>query len=411
MGWGDMKIAYLVNQYPKGSHTFIRREIAALEMRGVDVLRFSVRGSSEELHDPLDRAEKGRTQVILGKGVKGLLRGLVRSAFLQPVKLSAAAKLAIQLGWTSESGVGKHLAYLGEACVLKAWLDEERPDHLHAHFGSNSTTVALLLRELGGPEFSFTAHGPEEFDKPGLISLGEKIRRARHVFGISSFGRSQLYRQVDRSHWAKIGIMRCGVDDQFLRDEPTPVPDTKKLVSVGRINEQKGQLLMIEAVAQLKQRGQDFELVLLGDGEMREALEERIRDLDIGDRVKILGWASGEEVRRHLLEARALVLPSFAEGLPVVIMEALALGRPVLTTYIAGIPELVGNGECGWLVPAGSLPELVDAMELVLSTGVERLTEMGAEGRRRVLQFHDASKNVSALLDALGVELPSETVA
>lgn len=397
-----MKIAYLVNQYPKVSHTFIRREIAALEAQGIDVQRFSVRDCPDELSDDADRDEQSRTRVVLQDGVAGLLGGLVKNAIKRPAKLAKAAQLAAKVGWKSEAGLPKHLAYLAEACVLMDWMDEgDVPDHVHAHFGSNSTTVAMLLEELGGPTFSFTAHGPEEFDKPGLLALGEKIRRSRNVFAISNFGRSQLYRHVDLSHWDKVRIMRCGVDEQFLQGEPTPVPDTKKLVSVGRLSEQKGQLLLVEAVAQVAERGHDFELVLVGDGEMRPQVEQRLRERGIADRVTITGWASGEEVRRHLLEARALILPSFAEGLPVVIMEALALGRPVLTTYIAGIPELVGDGECGWLVPAGALPQLVESIEQVLQTPVDELSRMGAEGQRRVREFHDASKNAQSLVDAL----------
>lgn len=399
-----MKIAYLVNQYPRGSHTFIRREIAALEARGTEVSRYTIRGTKEELSDPADRAEQLRTRSVLKGGAMGLLMALIACTLRHPLKLARALRLAVQVGWTSERGLIKHLAYLGEACVLLGWMREDPPDHLHAHFGTNATTVAMLLHLLGGPNYSFTAHGPEEFDKPGLISLGEKVLRARCVFAISNFGRSQLYRQVPRSHWDKIHIMRCGVDAQFLAGGPSPVSETGRLISVGRLNEQKGQLLLVDAVAELAKRGRDFELVLVGDGEMRPTLEARISALGISDRVTITGWATNAEVKEYLQGGRALILPSFAEGLPVVIMEALALGRPVLSTYVAGIPELVEPGKCGWLVPAGALPPLVDAMEKVLQTPVEQLSEMGAEGHRRVLEFHDASKNAQALLDALSTD-------
>ncbi len=396
-----MKIAYLVNQYPRGSHTFIRREIEALEAMGVEVSRYTLRGTTENLSDPADRAEQLRTRIVLEGGAMGLLTALMGCALRHPLKLARALRLAVQVGWTSEGGLLKHLAYLGEACVLLRWMHGDPPDHLHVHFGTNATTVAMLLHVLGGPNYSFTAHGPEEFDKPGLISLGEKILRARCVFAISNFGRSQLYRQVPRNHWDKIHIMRCGVDAQFLAGGPSPVPDTLRLISVGRLNEQKGQLLLVDAAAELAKRGTDFELVLVGDGEMRATLEARICALGVSDRVSITGWATNAEVKEYIQRGRALVLPSFAEGLPVVIMEALALGRPVLSTYVAGIPELVEPGMCGWLVPAGALSPLVDAMEAVLQTPVQRLSEMGAEGYRRVLEFHDASKNAQALLDVL----------
>jgi glycosyltransferase involved in cell wall biosynthesis len=315
--------------------------------------------------------------------------------------------MAARVGYGSERGMVIHGAYLGEACVLLEWLVEEGVDHVHAHFGTNSTTVAMLVAALGGPGYSFHVHGPEEFDKPAAIALGEKVERSRFVCAISHFGRSQLYRQVGYAHWPKVQVVRCGVDAAFLTGDGRAYPTAPRLVSVGRLSEQKGQLLLIEALGQLAREGAEFELVLVGDGELRPQVEAAIAQHNLTERVHITGWASGDEVREHLLSARAMLLPSFAEGLPVVIMEALGLGRPVLSTYVAGIPELVTPGENGWLVPAGSVTHLVTALRDVLATPTATLEAMGAAGREAVLARHDVRVTAKSLADLLHEHVPT----
>jgi glycosyltransferase involved in cell wall biosynthesis len=399
-------IAYLVNQYPKMSHTFIRREILALEALGRRIERFSIRRVGEDLADAADREEAKKTRVVLDVGVIGLLSALMRTLLFRPGSFLSALRSAIRMGYRSERGLILHFAYLAEACVLVPWLERAGVEHVHAHFGTNSTTVAMLASQIGGVPFSFTVHGPEEFDKPDLIGLSEKIRRARFVVGVSSFGRSQLYRRCHAVDWPKIHVVRCGVDQSFL-DEQRVTPSTApRLVCVGRLCEQKGQILLVRAAARLKEIGAHFELVLVGGGELQSLIESMISEHGLADQVRITGWASGETVRREILAARALVLPSFAEGLPVAIMEALALGRPVITTYVAGIPELVENGQCGWLVPAGSVEDLVTAMQACLTASAEDLLRMGMEGRKRVIERHD----VRACARALNELFPHEEV-
>jgi glycosyltransferase involved in cell wall biosynthesis len=398
-----MRIGYLVNQYPKVSHTFIRREIQALEARGVDVVRFSVRDTSAELKDDDDRAEARRTNVLLPDdrtaAAAALGSALARCLAQSPSRFQAASALAVRFAGRAERQA-VHAAYLGEAARLKLACDEQRVDHVHAHFGTNSATVAALCHALGGPTYSFTAHGPEEFDKPDLISLDDKIAGARFVVGVSSFGRSQLLRRTKAAAWPKVRVVPCGVDDAFLSDRwLQPVGEARRLACIGRLCEQKGQLLLVEAAAAVRDRVGDFELVLVGDGELRGEVEALVAKHRLEGVVRITGWASGAEVRAELLGARAMVLPSFAEGLPVVIMEALALERPVLSTYVAGIPELVDAG-CGWLFPAGSVPPLVDAMVAALQAPVDELRNKGSEGRRRVLARHDARLAAELLDDA-----------
>jgi glycosyltransferase involved in cell wall biosynthesis len=384
-----MRVAYLVNQYPKISHAFVRREILAVEKAGCEVFRYSLRRTREALPDALDRDEAAMTRAVLDVGPIGLFLALVAAFVGRPAAFFRTLRLAWVVGRRSERGIVRHVIYLAEACVLLRWFTRENIEHVHAHFGTNSTTVAMLCRTLGGPSYSFTAHGPEEFDKAPLLGLGHKIKRAAFVAAISSYGRSQLFRRCPFQDWPKIDVIRCGVDASFFGDAPAPMPRQPRMLAIGRFCEQKGQLLLIEAMARLRREGNPAELVLIGDGNLRGEIEAAIQRNDLGKHVQIVGWADGATIRKTLDESCALVMPSFAEGLPVVIMEAMARARPVLSTYVAGIPELVVPGRNGWLVPAGSIDALTHAIQDMVATPQERLAEMGFRAREDVLRQHE----------------------
>jgi colanic acid/amylovoran biosynthesis glycosyltransferase len=394
-----VKIAYLINQYPQASQSFIRREINALEALGLTVDRYTLRTWDQQVVDPGDIAEKQKARVVLGVGAVGLLRALLAVCFTRPGRFFRTLRLAWRMGKRGDRGRLYQLIYLAEACVLLGWLRDSGAQHVHAHFGTNSTTVAMLVRSLGGPTYSFTCHGPEEFDRPEALKLGEKISRAAFVVAVSEYGRSQLYRWCGYEHWKKIHVIHCGVDSSFLTANPPPLADTARLVCVGRLAEQKGQLLLVEAAARLNQQSIPFELVLVGDGPMRREVESLVTRHGLEHCVKITGWMSNDQVREQILASRAMVLPSFAEGLPVVVMEALALERPVLSTFVAGIPELVESATSGYLVPAGSVEGLAAAMREVLSAPIDRLRDMGRAGARRVAKQHDARIEAEALLE------------
>jgi len=394
-----LRIAYLINQYPKVSHSFIRREILALEQLGVEVQRFALRGWADELVDPADIAEREHTRYVLQRGVGSLMLAVARQLFAAPMRFGRALRLAVRMTARSEKSLPYHLIYLAEACVLMAWLKDNTADHVHAHFGTNPAEVATLLHALGGPSFSFTVHGPEEFDKPEAIALGEKIRRSAFVVAISSYGRSQLYRWSRSQDWARIKVVHCGLDAGFHSGTLPSITHEPRLVCVGRLCEQKGQLLLVRAAHLLVREGLPLQLVLAGDGEMRSEIETLVAELGLSGHVRITGWIDAASVRTEILAARALVLPSFAEGLPVVLMEALALARPVLSTYVAGIPELVRSGEAGWLFPAGDVESLAVAMRECLAASPTDLDKMGAAGRRRVLERHSVDTEAAKLME------------
>jgi colanic acid/amylovoran biosynthesis glycosyltransferase len=391
-----LRIAYFINHYPKVSHSFVRREILALERQGFVVQRIALRGWRDSLPDEEDRQEQKRTHYVLREGLWGLLLPMVRAMLRTPSRFFAVAALAVKMSRNSDRPLPYHLIYVAEACRILEWLVGFGSVRLHAHFGTNSAEVAMLVRALGGPPYSFTVHGPDEFLRP--IGLEEKIRRSSFVVAISNFGRSQLFLRCRHADWPKVKIVHCGLEKSFYEDA-SPTRGPPRLICVGRLCEAKGQLLLIEAAALLADKGIAFELVLVGDGSMRQEIEDLVQKCELGARVRITGWISSSEVREEILAARALVLPSFAEGLPVVIMEAMALRRPVLSTYVAGIPELVRHGQEGWLVPAGAVKELAEAMEACLASPIDDLRRLGDAAQSRVLVRHCADTEAGKLAE------------
>jgi colanic acid/amylovoran biosynthesis glycosyltransferase len=390
-----LKIAYFINQYPKVSHTFIRREILALERQGFQVLRIALRGWDETLPDPQDRRERNLTWYVLRRGVFGLVFPTLRAALRSPLRLLEALRLARRMHRTIGRPLAYHLVCVAEACRVARWTRDFGASRIHAHFGTNSAEIVMLAEVLGGAPYSFTVHGTDEFMRP--MGLEEKIHRASFVVAVSSFIRSQLYMLSRRADWDKIKVAHCGIEREFYSGQLAPVPATPRLICVGRIYSVKGQLLLIEAAARLAAEGVSFELVLAGDGPQRSAAEQLIRKYGLEDRIRITGWISSAQVREEILAARALVLPSFSEGLPVAVMEAMALRRPVLATYVAGVPELVSQGESGWLFPAGSVEALAEAMRDCLAKRSEEIRGMGDAAYARVIERHSIDTETGKL--------------
>jgi colanic acid/amylovoran biosynthesis glycosyltransferase len=390
-----IRLGYLTSVYGRAADTFIRSEVAALRSLGHEVRTFSIRRPpSTELVSELIRREQAETEAVLDLS-------LPRS----PRKMLEAARLAARVRTPGLKGHLLPVIYLMEAVYLAGRLRAGGVEHLHNHIGENSAAVAMIAASLAAIPYSLTIHGPGEFDRPRELALDVKIGRSAFVAAVTEFGRSQLFRWTRYADWPKVRIIHCGVEPLFLDRELDLPPEAPHFVCVGRLHEQKGQLVLIEAAGRLAAEGVDFSITLVGDGPMRGAIEEAIERLGLTKRVRLAGWMGAEGVRDEILKARALVLPSFAEGLPVVIMEALALGRPVISTYIAGIPELVETGACGWLVPAGSVEELARVMREALASPVEELARMGREGARRVAERHDSrieARKLSTLFGASG---------
>lgn len=389
-------LIYLTTEYPHVSHTFIRREILELERLGYRIDRVALRSGSA-IVDAEDVSEQGLTLHLLERPLTWLAATASRGAWLAGIRLRNGMAAAMRLSRASERGLMRHAAYLVEALVLLAVAKRCGAQHVHVHFGTNAASIAHLASLMGGPSFSMTVHGPDEFDAPIGFSLGWKIETAAFAIAISSFGRAQMQRWVPFSSWSKLHVVHCTVGGDWFKAATDLRGHEIDLVCVGRLSEQKGQLLLIDAFADAVEAGLRGRLVLVGDGELRPAIESKARARGISDRVVLAGWCSGAEVREHLLRARALVLPSFAEGLPVVIMESMALRRPVLSTAVMGIPELVQDGQNGWLVTPGDREGLADALLRIDRTSVDCLRQMGLAAQKRVLERHATASQVSKL--------------
>ncbi len=398
-----IRIAYFTNVYPAVSHAFIRREILAVERQGLKLMRTALRGWDSAIYDEEDREEQSKTRYVLKDGLLPLVVAVVTTAVRKPGRFLRALRLALRLGRRSTRSLPYHLVYLAEACRLLGWLDEFEAEHVHVHFGTNSADVVMLARVLGGPPYSFTVHGPVEFDNIDYFGLADKIERSAFTVAITDFTRSQLCRTVPFDQWSKIRVVRCGLDPEFFSTPPSPVPSAPRLTCIGRLVEQKGQQVLIEAAARLRDRGRNFTLSVVGGGPMADEVARLVEQFGLTDRVELPGAVSMAHLLDELRRARGLVLPSFAEGLPMVIMEAMALGRPVVSTYVAGIPELVVPGETGWLVPAGAVEPLVEAMDELLRSPVHRLQDMGAAAFSRVRAYHSAD-DVAGILANLFIE-------
>jgi glycosyltransferase involved in cell wall biosynthesis len=396
-----VRLAYLCNLYPAVSHSFVRREIEGVEQAGHEVHRFSLRPARADLKDESDLREAACTQVVLRQGALRLIFSALLLAFSRPGKTFHAIGAAASLSGPGIGSKFRHLAYWLEAAWLVRRLEALRIEHVHAHFGTNPAAVALIARAWGGPPFSFTVHGPDEFDAPVALSLGRKIAGAAFVVAITHYCRSQLMRWSAPTEWEKIKVIRCGLDDEILNATPEPVSAASTdFVCIARLSTQKGLPLLIAACERLRDAGEQFALTIIGGGELRESLDQEIERRRLAGVVTLAGICPTPDMHRRLRGARAFVLPSFAEGLPMTIMEAFALSRPVVTTMIAGIPELVDD-ECGWLIPAGSVEALAEAMKSALHAPAAELSRKGAVGRERVLRQHSVRITAAEIVHAI----------
>ncbi len=390
-------VAYLTGQYPRATDTFIQREVAALRGHGLVVETYSVRRTGAEHHvGEEQRAEAARTFHILEATANPLV---TLRAHLSTLRHPKRYLRGLRLAWrTAPGGIRGHiynLIYFAEAVVLAHHMRARGVVHLHNHIAKASCTVAMLASTVSGIPYSFTLHGPDIFFEPIHWRLDEKIARAAFVACISHFCRSQGMIFSDPAHWERLHIVHCGVDPS-LYDTPRGAP-TKRLLFVGRLAVVKGVPVLLRALHQVAAEHPDLHLTLIGDGPERAALEDEARALGLSGMVDFVGYKGQSEVAQALRDADILVLPSFAEGLPVVLMEALAARVPVLTTRIAGVAELVEDGISGRLVAPGDPTDLANALRALLDVPPEVHAAMGQAGRDRVVAEFDSAAEAGKL--------------
>ncbi len=396
-----LRLAYLTSLFARPSDTFVRSEVDRLRERGVEVQTFSIRRpEGETVSDVNVEQHQSNTDYILEAGVVRLLVATILCMVASPQRFLHAARLAWQTRSPGIRCLVLQAIYFAEAAYLARKIRHAKLTHLHNHIGENSATVAMLAASLANIPYSLTIHGPAIFTAPRRWALGTKLDRAAFTACISSFCRSQCMQYAEPSTWPRLHVVRCAVGEAFLevpqRNVPTDQPPL--IVCVGRLCVDKAQRLLVEAAAQLAAEGERFRLLLVGDGPERSAIELRIEQQQLSACVEIAGWQSSERIHELLLEASVLALPSFAEGLPIVLMEALALECPVISTHIAAIGELVEHDQNGWLLPPGELEPLVASLREAIHLPADRHAEMGRRGRQRVLERHHPERQTDQLL-------------
>lgn len=393
------RVAYLTGMYGRPSDTFIRQEVNQLRRLGFEVRTFSIRRPDAGVDPDADvLAHREATEYLLEAGAAGLLASAARTLVTRPGRSLRALRLAWRTRAAGLRGMLRQAVCWVEAARLAEHLRAERIDLLHNHIGENSATVAMLAGELAGVPYSLTIHGPGIFFAPHAWALGQKLNRAAFTACITDYCRSQCQLFAPPEAWERLHVVRCAVPEAFLEAPSTPdEAEPPTLLCVGRLCPEKAQRLLLEAAARLAAEGRRFRVVLIGDGPDRAALEQASKENGLSDSVEFAGWRSSQEIAERLRTARALVSCSFAEGLPIVLMEAYASGCPVIATRIAATYELVEEGKTGWLIPPGDVDALTAAIADALDAPQSERRAYAAEGRRRVEERHHPHRQAERL--------------
>lgn len=403
-----MRIAYLVSQYPAASHTFIRREIEALRARGLDIATYSVRPPSEsERVASWDRAAFEDTTYLLPTRLGVLVAAHVSAMIKWPLAYLSTLRLALDHRAAGAKALLWSLFHFAEAVVLAHALRRDKIDHVHNHFANAGATVGLLATHLVRIPWSLTLHGISETDYPAGLLLARKIAAAKFVACVSWFGQAQAMRITPPVHWHKMSIVRCGLN--LIGLEPAIGPELKpaddiRIVCVGRLSPEKGHLGLLDAFAGLRSHGVIAQLVLVGDGPERAAIKQHAATLQLGDTVLFKGQLGERDTLAEIRRASLLVLPSFMEGLPIVLMEAMALGVPLVASRVAGIPELVEDGVEGLLFRPSDWSDLRDKMTMILTDDVLS-RRFSAAARAKVEAQFDINRVIDPLIEQLALTI------
>ncbi len=407
------RIAYLVSRYPAVSHTFILREVLELRRVGFHIEVASING----LDRPADRltkdelAEASSTFYVKEGGLGGALRANSFVACRRPSAYMRGLWFAVGLGGTDIRKIAMGFLYFIEAIIVGHWMEKNELQNLHVHFATPASTVGLILSKVFPISFSITVHGPDEFyDVPGYL-LAEKIASACLLCVIGFYARSQVMKSCDPSDWPKIRVTPLGVDPNLFVPKPVrSIGKVFEIICVGRLVPAKGQHVLISALYRLRSGGRSVRLRLVGEGPDRRSLEQASRRLGIQDHVIFEGAVNQDEIQELFAKADVFALASFAEGIPVVLMEAMAMEIPCVATWIAGIPELIRDLQDGLLVAPSDEIALAGAIARLIDDGDLR-RQIGAAGRRRVIDQYNLQPNVARLANVFDEYLNNPELA
>lgn len=394
----SVRLAYLISQYPTRTHTYILREVQQLRLRGADIETVSI-GAPDSPRDELpddERAEADRTFYVKSAGVSGAIGPLFRTILSNPLRFARGVLTTIRLGGWDPRVLVAHFLYLGEALVVGDWMRRKGLVHVHTHY---SSTVALLLARVFPVSVSASIHGSAEFREPTAFHLAEKIAACDFVRAISRYGQSQLMLASPPDQWEKLEVVPLGIDTQLydggvFDSAPSPL----RILSVGLLAATKGYPVLISAVDRLLRDGRAVQLRLVGDGPDRALLEALVKARGLSGHVEFMGSLAQAELRAEYRGTDVFALASFAEGVPVVLIEAMSMGIPCVATGITGIPELIEHGVSGVLVPPADEVSLAHAIAMLADDPVRRRA-IGASARVRVIAKYNLQTNADSLLE------------
>jgi len=394
----QLRLAYLVSQYPTTNHTFILREVRTLRGLGFEVQVASVRAPDRPANQLTaeEREEFGRCWYIKIAGIPGALAATVRTLLTRPAGLLRGLALAVSLAGLNLAALARNLFYFVEAVMAGDWMRRRGLTHVHTHF---SSTVVLLLERVFPVSVSMTLHGSAEFYDPEGFYLTRKIAASRFLIAISRYGCSQMMKSAPYRDWEKIEVCPLGVDPEvFAPAEFRENPAIFTIVSVGQLAPAKGQPLLVSAMRKLIDRGRRVRLRLVGEGPMRCEIEELVARLELERDVVLEGALNHDRVRAIYAEADLYALPSFAEGVPVVLMEAMAMRIPCVASRITGVPELIREGVDGLLVAPADVDALANSIERLMDDPALR-RRLAESGRARVMEHYNLQRNAERLAE------------
>ncbi|MBS1799367.1 MAG: glycosyltransferase family 4 protein [Acidobacteria bacterium] len=396
----SLRIGYLISKYPAVSHTFILREIAAIRQRAITIEVASINEAGDRnTLTQAERDEADSTFYVKRAGAVGALRSLATLGLRHPGRLFAGVGLAFKLGHMAPRRTLLCLFYLAEAAILAQWMKERSLTHLHVHFATQAATVALILKTIAPIDFSMMVHGPDEFYDVDSYFLEEKVVKARFAVCISYFAQSQMMKLSPGTAWEKFDIARLGVDCSHFVPRPFRTsPEAFEVLCVGRLVSTKGQRILIEAAEQLVRQGRSFQLRFVGDGPDRSELEHLVSGKGLAAQIRFEGPINQDRILAFYRQADIFALASFAEGIPVVLMEAMAMEIPCIATAINGIPELIRDGVDGLLVAPSDVDGLAAALARLMDEHGLR-ESLGKAGRQRVLESYEISASADRLRD------------
>ncbi len=409
-----MKIAYLSSQYPAPSHTFIRREVEALRRRGLDIATFSIRRPDpHEVISLADQQSLATTWYVLPNSPLNVLCNNLSCFLRRPVAYFWTLTQTLKHRLPGLKGLLWSYFYFLEAMLLAEQFEARQIQHLHTHFANPAANVGLAISRYLGITWSLTLHGPRDFDDSLAILLAEKVAACQFVACATQFGCAQTMRLTPPSEWHKLFVSRCGLElDKFPqqsswervfprelpRDEEKaagnqtgdrgnfpPQQHRLQILCVARLAPDKGQVGLLQAFALAVAQGMEADLVLIGGGPDEARIRATISEYRLDARVRMLGVQPESVVFETMLKSDFLVLASFAEGLPVVLMEALFLKLPTIAPMINGIPELIEHERTGLLFIAGDWPQLADRM-VTMAQDADLRARLATAGYQKVIE-------------------------